>query len=451
MLWLTCALPATAVIREVGRGKTHASIQACHDAAAPRDICKIHPGTYTENVLVTKAIVFTASGEEMPRIVGGFDVGSTSDVQLRGLEITTWGRFDAGSHGVQQLSGSNLTVANCRIHDGYGAAVYSRNSTRLTVVGNEIYGARIPQTKGVVTGDGMYILSAHSVDDTFATGTHIERNVIHDNQEDGIKLQGEYFTVAANEIYNNIDTNWATSHPDGIQVNSGTGDGYRSVRHAIFAGNKIRNHTQNLFVDGGREAWCADIRIYNNVLYNDAGVVNGVAMDVGAGGFATKNLAVSGCRDVWIYNNTFGRANSDSVRLSGNAAGSVHIKNNIFANSLRHGLIVTDAGSIADGELDYNLYFTPHGQNISFAGRWYASLGAFKSAVRTQEIHGRSGNPFLADWPKALPLPGSPVIDNGITLPEPYQTDARGTARPQGSGWDIGAYEVIENKPSIGQ
>ncbi len=444
------SLCARAAIREVGPGKTYVSIQACHDAAVPKDICRIAPGTYVERVLVIKAITIAASGGGMPRIIGGFDVGATPDVQIRGLEITGWGSADAGSHGVQQLNGSNLRVADCRIHDGYGAAVYSRNSTRLTIANNEIYGARMAKANGGTTGDGMYILSGHSADNTFGSGVHIEKNVIHDNQEDGIKLQGQYFTVADNQIYNNIDANWASSHPDGIQVNSGTGDGYRSVQHAIFSGNTIRNHTQNLFVDGGRGALCLDVVIYNNVLHNDPGMVNGVAMDAGSGGFATKNLTVGGCRDVWIYNNTFGRANSDSVRISGNTAGSVHIKNNIFANSLRHGLIVTDAISIADGELDYNHYFTPHGQNISYAGKWYAALAAFKSAVPTQERHGHAGDPLLAGWPTPLPLHNSPVIDEGVALPEPYGTDARGTSRPQGKAWDIGAYELVRSSPAIG-
>ncbi len=452
-LVLACAfsLSANAAVREVGPGKAYAMIQGCQDAASPGDICRIYAGTYSERVVVTKSIMFAANDGNMPRIIGGFDVGSTPNVQIQRLEITGWGRPDAGSHGIQQLNGSGLTVAHCVIHDGYGAAVYSRNSTRLTVAGNETYRVKIPKKSDTVaTGDGMYILSAHSSDSTYAAGTHIEKNVIHDNQEDGIKLHGQYFSVSANQIYNNIDSNWATSHPDGIQVNSGTGDGYRSVQHAIFSGNTIRNHTQNLFVDGGRGSWCVDVAIYNNVLFNDSGVVNGVPMDVGTGGFAAKNLAVGGCRDVWIYNNTFGRANSDSVRVSGSAAGSVHIKNNIFANPQRHGLVVTDL-SISDGELDYNHYFTPQGQNISYAGKWYATLAAFKSAVPSQETHGHAGDPLLADWPTPMPLPGSPVIGAGIALPDFYRLDASGILRPQGAAWAIGAYEAVKSSPFTGE
>ena len=36
----------------------------------------------------------------------------------------------------------------------------------------------------------------------------------------------------------------------------------------------------------------------------------------------------------------------------------------------------------------------------------------------------------------------SPAIDKGTSLTSPYDTDKDGVSRPQGSGWDMGAYEV---------
>ncbi len=34
--------------------------------------------------------------------------------------------------------------------------------------------------------------------------------------------------------------------------------------------------------------------------------------------------------------------------------------------------------------------------------------------------------------------------DKGVDLGSPYNTDKLGTLRPQGSGWDIGAYEYVQ-------
>jgi hypothetical protein len=40
-----------------------------------------------------------------------------------------------------------------------------------------------------------------------------------------------------------------------------------------------------------------------------------------------------------------------------------------------------------------------------------------------------------------MPQSGSLLIDHGTTLGTPYNIDYLGTSRPQGSAWDIGAYE----------
>jgi hypothetical protein len=37
----------------------------------------------------------------------------------------------------------------------------------------------------------------------------------------------------------------------------------------------------------------------------------------------------------------------------------------------------------------------------------------------------------------------SPCVDAGINLGSPYNVDKNGTSRPQGNGWDIGAYEMV--------
>src|SRR6185312_11059079 len=42
-----------------------------------------------------------------------------------------------------------------------------------------------------------------------------------------------------------------------------------------------------------------------------------------------------------------------------------------------------------------------------------------------------------------------PAIDNGATLSD-IMTDYAGTSRPQGAGYDIGAYEFIPASPSSG-
>jgi len=61
---------------------------------------------------------------------------------------------------------------------------------------------------------------------------------------------------------------------------------------------------------------------------------------------------------------------------------------------------------------------------------------------------GPDGIPFTADDGYIL-RQGSPCIDAGVTADDAGVTrDILGMSRPQGAGWDIGAYEVQGRAPS---
>jgi hypothetical protein len=52
-----------------------------------------------------------------------------------------------------------------------------------------------------------------------------------------------------------------------------------------------------------------------------------------------------------------------------------------------------------------------------------------------------NGNAF------ALTSSSTNVIDKGLALQPPYNTDIEGNSRPQGAGSDIGAYEYVGTPP----
>jgi hypothetical protein len=41
------------------------------------------------------------------------------------------------------------------------------------------------------------------------------------------------------------------------------------------------------------------------------------------------------------------------------------------------------------------------------------------------------------------PLAGSPAIDSGVPIPSFVTVDFEGVTRPQGAGWDMGAFENV--------
>jgi len=81
-----------------------------------------------------------------------------------------------------------------------------------------------------------------------------------------------------------------------------------------------------------------------------------------------------------------------------------------------------------------------------------------RSTVATWDLNAKSADPLFID---ALNIPtdissisgpntnglalqqGSPAIDTGFNLGSSYATSIDKVARPQGSGWDIGAYEYV--------
>jgi hypothetical protein len=93
--------------------------------------------------------------------------------------------------------------------------------------------------------------------------------------------------------------------------------------------------------------------------------------------------------------------------------------------------------------LDSNLYY-----NSSAAPRWerdgvaYPTFAAYQQAAG--ETHSRYAAPQLVGPGDAHLQPGSPAIDGGAAQQE-VAVDLDGIARPQGAGWDLGAYEFKIN------
>lgn len=429
--------------REVGSGQTYATIAAALSAASANDTINVHAGTYTEDVSVSVAGVRIQNNTgDSPVVDGYFNVGSTAGVTIYGLKITGYGTSSTGGGGIQQSGGSGLTVDSCEIYDAYGCGVYSRNSTSLTINNVTVYGMINPSTSGQ-PGTGIIVISGHASAASYATGIAITNCAVHDNGADGIQVHGQYITISGCNIYDNIDTNWASTHPDGIQLNDATSDGYVDCQHVRIFNNIVKNSTQNIYAQGqttGDSSVMDDIQIWNNVAYNDAGTVNGVDMDAIVG----KAIFVNGCKSsLLIANNYAGRsAGGYSISVRGCGTGSTTIKNNIIQNLAKNGLWVNESSQVTSGSVDYNIYDCVEDQ-IVWGSSFYSTLAAFKSTVANQEAHGVEADPLV----NALPTPtlqvGSPAIGTGVDLGSTYGLDKAGNARV--APWDIGAYAYLQN------
>jgi len=436
---LTPVAPASAATLEVGPGRSFATIGAAIAAASAGDVLNIHAGTYAERPFISKSLTLQANAGEVPLIypsTTGYGITiAANGVTLDGLELKGWsGTY---TRGIDAENVDRIVIRNCIVHDPGSpdtlAAIYVRNSTRVTIQNNSLYGN--------IGGPGISLVSSHSSDATYTNGTVVVGNTIYNNAVDGIDVHGEYVTIDSNLIYRNIDARWSNTHPDGIQLIASTVDGYADAAHVIIRRNTIFSHTQNIFVEGNPTTLhTGDVYVYNNVLYSETGIVNGVGLD----GIATKGILVrnaGGAGRIYIDNNTIGRHSNDAIGLlDAGVAGSVSIRNNVISNNFGNSAPGVDVQvPSAISVLDYNLYDIAGGSMVKWLTTYYTSLPTFTPATG-QEGHGKSGAALLSTG--YTPTSASPAVDAGTDLSALFATDFAGTARPQGASWDIGAYEL---------
>jgi parallel beta-helix repeat protein len=281
--------------------------------------------------------------------------------------------------------------------------------------------------------------------------------------------QGTGIRIVNNEIFHNstdplgsgaIDS---TTANNGMQVlgnfihDVGTADSGSNKNHGMYiqgqnmliaynvVGDVIAN--DNFHADVGiqtypRSAVQSGVVIKNNLVF---GVNRGILMDAAPGpGFLIQNNIIRDCNwsGIWvragsaalIYNNTlvnngYKGTGSDRNQILLSANGTTVIKDNILYSSYYSGMIEGVLGA----EADYNLYYYTNGAITNGGGAHSIGKDPLFNNLANQDFHLREM---------------SPAKDAGLTIAE-VAKDYDGKTRPQGSGYDIGAYEYVSAITSI--
>ena len=206
----------------------------------------------------------------------------------------------------------------------------------------------------------------------------------------------------------------------------------------IIDGNRIHNiESYPGPSNGGIQIYCDCVdahhnRVSNNFIYSISG--GGVYMSRGDGNVAYNNVVAkagsgfmidNSCINCALYNNTaYGNtrylANSFGIGVQGSGGPT----NSIVRNNITY-------GNFLDWVLD-------DGVNTVLSNNLCGAAGTGCAIV---------GNPLFVDAAanNFQLSSGSPAIDAGYTLSGIVGTDVQGIARPQGSGYDIGAFEYQTN------
>lgn len=258
---------------------------------------------------------------------------------------------------------------------------------------------------------GIYIFANNSSNTTY--NITVDSNLVYDNKHSQIDINtngGHLDSVVCryNTIKNNVTT-W--SYTD-----------YGATPDGFFIGGQFTTN-------GGTTR---KVYIMNNIAIN----IKGGAIDLDG--------SASDLDYIYIYNNTFyddANANPPSghrIVSIYNSSARVWFRNNIIYSSATKGLL--RLSTTKNKILDHNLYYWANTVTLPFYG--ISSINNLEGwiAYTGQEFGTNNSNPNFINVPTDFSIRTGNAIDHGLPI-DIVLYDINGVSRPQGSAWDIGAYE----------
>jgi len=390
-----------------------ATIQKAASTMVAGDTVYVRAGTYYEQVTLANSgtssakITYAAYPGETPIIDGTgvtpfdwnwgglFYIGNKSHIVVNGLTIQN-AFVSSGSPGVAGIlmenSGDN-TITNCVIYNTRSSGIGVWNSTNSSNAKTYITYNNISQAVNGGIEECISIGSSSYVD--------VSYNAVHGgvNLPDG----GEGIDVKEASSYVDIHHNTVYDLPGDVAIYV---DAYSSTLSNVNVySNSVYDVGYGIGIACEQGGTANNISIYNNVVRTSS--TKGIELT--AYGNPTYNM-------VKIYNNTVAY-NGQGINIDTTAITGVEVYNNISASNTSYQM---QAASSTNVTTSYNLWYGAQGTH---KGTNYLTINpGFVSAT---DLHLQSI---------------SPAIDVGTKGPD---TDKDGVARPQGSEYDMGAYEYV--------
>jgi Ca2+-binding RTX toxin-like protein len=377
------------------------TLQHAADAVAAGDDVTVRAGTYAGFALETSGTPtsrITFSGEAGV-MISRRNVGTADGINLEGASFVTVQGFRVDNTtgtitraGIRSVSNDGVVIRNnvCDRNGRWG--IFTAFSENVLVEGNE--------TSRSVVEHGIYV--SNSADNPVVRGIRS-----WGNNACGLHFNGD--------------------------VSMG-GDGV--ISNALIENNVIYDNGPG----GGSSINCDGVsgsRIVNNLIYDaHASGISLYRIDAGAG--ANNNV---------VANNTVLVASDGrwALNIQDGSTGN-RVYNNVFHNAASsRGSITISADSLPGFVSNYNACdgkFTVNGGSVLTLSQWRTQTGQDAySVVATPEqlfVNAAANDYHLAAT--------SPVVDAGTSTQAP-STDRDGAARPQGAGFDIGAFEYASGSP----
>ncbi|MDD5673682.1 MAG: right-handed parallel beta-helix repeat-containing protein, partial [Chitinivibrionales bacterium] len=376
-----------------------------------------------------------------------------NNFEIRNLMYT--GVAWAGGTGVKIDDATNVTVANCYLHD----IGYWKNDGSIVPAGSGTCMARPKNC--VITGCEVTKTGLGGIVVDGAVNCTISHNNIHDYITWGIDVGGDYNLCTGNIICDN------TIH-DLYQYDAGYYGGAGDPPHTdyIFIRMGAGQHPVKNIVERNL--------LYNNQVFDEFGGTAMLFLSYADSTIVRNNIFINPheyftARFDWtssgtkFYNNTIYAPGK--ITASGGASGILLVTNG--NSDIRNNIIVSYQSSIAlTAAVDesgltsnYNLFYNVTGAQ-DFVRITPARYTAFTQWVAlgydTHSLHAASvasiGFVNTAGYPTACQtmdlrlLPTSPAVDAGTTIAG-FSDDFKLCSRPKGAAWDIGTFEYNPADP----
>jgi len=336
-----------------------------------------------------------------------------------------------GGVGINNQGGSYWSVHDNLVYDAYRTGIANHNGDynkvyNNTITGHIIWGVAFQNNKASpnhMTGNEYYNNTMYDLN------RYIELGGFHGNQLWIFSTS----TGAINNmwVYNNLFYN-SFERPEGYEnKNSGF------IHQQVGLGGSP---------SGGAE-WDG-YYVFNNVMFNQHAGTSGINMSCFA--FNTYDSTMA---NVHIYNNTFYSDYGSFLGIAGNTT-NVYVKNNVAQTTDALMQYYQEECTFGDVEIDYNNWDSSRQSSYYFKSLncetsdvTYKTWAEWQTAGYDTHGNGPTSDPLfnnvtIGSFNLSVQA-DSPCKDDGTDLSGVFSDDIVGTHRPQGSVWDIGAYEFL--------